>query len=54
MKPCLQVYTLGRTHYILHVLTFIIESIYPIYAGTLVVSSKEKEVLRIFDLVRQQ
>ena len=32
-------------------LTLIIESIYSIDAGTLVVASKEKEVLRMLDLI---
>ena len=35
-------------------LTFIIESIYPVDARTLVVSSEQEEILRIFDLVREE
>lgn len=34
--------------------TFIIEAVYPVDAGTLVVSSQQKEVLRIFDFVGEQ
>lgn len=34
--------------------TFIIESVYPVDAGTLVISSQQKEVLRIFDFVCEQ
>ena len=35
-------------------LTFIIESIYSVYTGALMVTTQEKEVLRIFDLVGEQ
>jgi len=35
-------------------LAFIVETVYPVYAGTLVIATQEKEILRIFDLVRQQ
>lgn len=34
--------------------TFIIEAVYPVDAGTLVISSQQKEVLRIFDFVCEQ
>lgn len=35
-------------------LTFIIEAIYPVDAGTLVVSSQQEEVLWVLDLVSEQ
>lgn len=35
-------------------LTFIVESIYPVDRGTLVVPSEEKEVFRVLDFVSQQ
>jgi hypothetical protein len=35
-------------------LTFIVETIYPVDTGTLMVSTQQEEVLGIFDLVRQQ
>lgn len=34
--------------------TFIIEAVYPVDAGTLVISPQQKEVLRIFDFVCEQ
>jgi hypothetical protein len=36
------------------ILTFIVETIYTIYAGIFVISTKDKEVLWIFNLVWQQ
>ena len=35
-------------------LTFVVESINPVDAGTLVVPSQQEEILGILDLVRQQ
>lgn len=37
-----------------HLLTFIIEAIDAVDAGTLVVPTKQKEILRVFDLIGQQ
>ena len=36
------------------ILTFIVESVYSVNTGTLMVSSQEEEIFRIFDLVREQ
>jgi len=35
----------------IHIFTFIVESVDTVDAGTLMVATKQKEVLRIFDLV---
>ena len=35
-------------------LTFVIESVYPVDVGTLMISSKKEEVLWIFDLIGQE
>ena len=35
-------------------LTFIVETVYPVDARTLVVAPQNEEILRVFDLVREQ
>jgi len=35
-------------------LAFIVETVYPVYAGALVIAAQQKEILRILDLVCQQ